>query len=300
MEELVAAAQEMNDLIIRFVKEYTEFWCLCRNDTIMMVLDKADKMDGQHKKANIANIVGSSVAIGGSAVATTGAALLPFTLGVSAAAIGVGASISVAGGLTGAGATVVDHVLRARDKSDVNKQLEQDKSNTSRMQEILQEIYKCAENIEGLQQRIYRILNPEQTVTDQTDLSDHLIDLIQNIPIDMLEECGIHLPKLNDKAFKNAVNLLKTILPVATRFRIWLQTSVNIGKVAAGGVIFLLAIGTVFEVANLIYTVHDMVKNKSETSDAKKLREVVHKLLEEKQEMDEISEILFEGFHTTS
>ena len=300
MEELFAAAQEMDDLIIRFVKEYTESWCLCRINTIMMVLDKADKIDGQHKKANIANIVGSSVAILGSAVASTGAALLPFTFGTSVAAIGVGASIGAAGGLTGAGATVIDHSLRAWDKSAVNKQSEQDKSNTSRMQEILQEISKCAENIEGLQQRIYRILNPEQTVTDPTDLSDRLIDLFQSIPGDILAEYGIHLPKLDDKAFKSAVNLLKTILPVATRFRIWLQTSVNIGKVAAGGVIFLLAIGTVFEVANLIYTVHDMVKNKSETSDAKKLREVGQKLLEEKQEMDEICEILLKGFHTTS
>ena len=291
MAELFAAAQEMNDLIIRFVKEYTEFWCPCRNDTLTMVLDKADKMDGHHKDANIANVVGSSVAIGGSAVATAGVALLPFTLGVSAAIIVVGTGIGVAGGLTGAGATVVDHVLRARDKSDVNKQLEQDKSNTSRMQEILQEISKCAENIEGLQQRIYRILNPEQTVTDQTDqtdLSDRLIDLIQNIPADKLVEYGIHLPKL----FKSAVNLLKKILPVARRFRICLQT-INIGRMAAGGsVIFLMAITTVFEVANLIYTVHDMVKNKSETSDAKKLREVVQNLQKEKQEMDEIFQIL--------
>ena len=293
MEELFAAAQKMDDLIIRFVKEYTESWCPCRNDTLTMVLDKADKMDGHHKDANIANIVGSSVAIGGSAVVTAGAALLPVTLGLSAAIIVVGTGIGVAGGLTGAGATVVDHVLRARDKSAVNKQLEQDKSNTSRMQEILQEIYKCAENIEGLQQRIYRILNPEQTVTDPTDRSDCLIDLFQNIPVDILVEYGICLPKLNDKAFKSAVNLLKKILPVATRFRIWLQTSVNIGRMAAaGGVIFLMAIATVFEVGNLIYTVHDMVKNKSETSDAKKLREVVQKLQTEKQEIDEIFQIL--------
>ena len=161
------------------------------------------------------------------------------------------------------------------------------------MQEILQEISKCAENIEGLQQRIYRILNPEQTVTDPTDLSDRLIDLFQNIPGYILVEYGIRLPKLNDKAFKSAVNLLKKILPVATRFRIWLQKSVNIGRMAAaGGVIFLMAIATVFEVGNLIYTVHDMVKNKSETSDAKKLREVVQKLQTEKQEIDEIFQIL--------
>ncbi|XP_075719723.1 uncharacterized protein LOC142760421 [Rhinoderma darwinii] len=70
----------------------------------------ADDLDDYHRGATIASVAGSSFGIAGGIVTIVGLALAPVTLGASLIVSGVGIGVAVAGGITGAGASIADTV----------------------------------------------------------------------------------------------------------------------------------------------------------------------------------------------
>lgn len=70
----------------------------------------ADDLDKFHRGATIASVTGSSFGIAGGITTIVGLALAPVTLGISLIVSGVGIGVAVAGGVTGAGASIADTV----------------------------------------------------------------------------------------------------------------------------------------------------------------------------------------------
>lgn len=70
----------------------------------------ADDLDKFHRGATIASVTGSSFGIAGGIMTIVGLALAPVTLGASLIVSGVGIGVAVAGGVTGAGASIADTV----------------------------------------------------------------------------------------------------------------------------------------------------------------------------------------------
>ncbi|XP_066454245.1 apolipoprotein L3-like [Eleutherodactylus coqui] len=74
------------------------------------LLEIAEDLDTFHRGATIASVAGSSVGIAGGITTIAGLALAPITLGASLVVSGIGVAAAVAGGVTGASASIADSV----------------------------------------------------------------------------------------------------------------------------------------------------------------------------------------------
>ncbi|CAH2246467.1 apolipo L3-like [Pelobates cultripes] len=107
----------------------------------------ADDVDKFHRGAIITNIAGSSVGIAGGITTIVGLALAPFTFGASLIVAGVGIGVATAGGLTGAAASIADHVNIKNKCKKVEEIIEELKQGMDKMQELVSEINTLIDNI---------------------------------------------------------------------------------------------------------------------------------------------------------
>ncbi|XP_075056624.1 apolipoprotein L3-like [Mixophyes fleayi] len=105
--------EELLQSIMTSIEEFTVTWTSLMDiieKCIAELLGIADEIDTFHKGATIASVTGSTFGIAGGVATIAGLALAPFTLGLSMVVSGVGIGVAVAGGVTGAAASIADTV----------------------------------------------------------------------------------------------------------------------------------------------------------------------------------------------
>ena len=130
-------------------------WIGVREVTIKMMRDTADEIDKHYKNVNISRIAGAGTAIAGGAMALGAGIATLATAGlaapVTAPIIAAGTVISVAGGGTSAGASIVDIIISKVKLSNVQKQIDND---NKKLEELIQQKKVIEEITELLQKRM--------------------------------------------------------------------------------------------------------------------------------------------------
>ncbi|KAG9465361.1 hypothetical protein GDO78_018453, partial [Eleutherodactylus coqui] len=88
------------------------------------LLEIAEDLDAFHRGVTIASVAGSTVGIAGGITTLAGLALAPVTLGASLIVSGIGVAAAVAGGVTGASASIADSINmknKCREAEDIGK-----------------------------------------------------------------------------------------------------------------------------------------------------------------------------------
>ncbi|XP_069831661.1 apolipoprotein L4-like [Dendropsophus ebraccatus] len=111
----------------------------------------ANELDRFHRGATIASVTGSSFGIAGGILTIVGLALIPVTLGASLIVSGVGVGVAVAGGVTGAGASIADIVNIRQKTTRVQEIVDRFNAEMKHLKEISA---KIASVIETLQSRV--------------------------------------------------------------------------------------------------------------------------------------------------
>ncbi|XP_075056950.1 apolipoprotein L3-like [Mixophyes fleayi] len=140
------------------IQEYKDIWILLLKifeECIKDLLRIADDVDKFHKGATIASITGSSFGIAGGITSIVGLILAPFTLGASLIVSGVGIGVAVAGGVTGAAASIADTV-------HIKKKCNRVEEIVSEIQGIFTKIHNISENIKGEYEALNSVLDAEQ------------------------------------------------------------------------------------------------------------------------------------------
>lgn len=151
--KLSAAFQTHNQLREEFEKLVSY-----RKETLDAMNEAADKLDGRHRRVNIAKLTGASASVLGSAgvaIGGVGLALVPFTAGMSAlvagvfggATLAVGGTLAVAGTLTSAGSHVVEKVMETVDLAGVQDIIDRDREQCDRVQSLWSEFSEHCEKI---------------------------------------------------------------------------------------------------------------------------------------------------------
>ncbi|KAM3930006.1 apolipoprotein L4-like [Leptodactylus fuscus] len=142
--------KDQNKLFLRQFEKIKEFLKEFK-DTTKSLIEKipgcitemttiADELDNFHRGATIASVTGSSVGVAGGITTIVGLALAPFTLGASLIVSGVGLGVAIAGGVTGAGASIADTVNI--------------KTKCNRIQEIVNEINEMMNRLKEISDNI--------------------------------------------------------------------------------------------------------------------------------------------------
>ncbi|KAG8541860.1 hypothetical protein GDO81_028120 [Engystomops pustulosus] len=103
----------------------------------------ADDLDKFHRGATIASVTGSTFGIAGGITTIVGLALAPFTLGASLIVSAVGVGVAVAGGVTGAGASIADTV-------NVRKKCNTVREFVSQINEMIERLKEVSDNINSV------------------------------------------------------------------------------------------------------------------------------------------------------
>ncbi|XP_075056623.1 apolipoprotein L3-like isoform X2 [Mixophyes fleayi] len=125
-------------------------------DCLKDLLCIADDIDKYHKGATIASVTGSTFGIAGGITTIVGLALAPVTLGVSLIVSGVGIGVAVAGGVTGAAASIADTV-NIKNKCNTVQKIVMD------INEKLLIIEKISENIKRTLEALKSMLGEKHT-----------------------------------------------------------------------------------------------------------------------------------------
>lgn len=122
----------------------------------------ADKLDGRHRRTNIARLVGASAGVLGTASAAIGGvglALAPVTAGTSAVVAGVVGGVTLAAGgvmagigiLTTTGTEVVENVLVTADLAEVQRIVDRDREQCAKVQTLWNQFdLQCEKIVETL------------------------------------------------------------------------------------------------------------------------------------------------------
>ncbi|XP_044146555.1 apolipoprotein L3-like [Bufo gargarizans] len=116
----------------------------------------ADELDKFHRGATIASVTGSSFGIAGGITTIVGLALAPFTLGASLIVSGVGIGVAVAGGVTGASASIAD-IINTKNKCN-------------RVQEIVDQIDEKMKELKELSDNINLVIVNLQSCLDAEEI----------------------------------------------------------------------------------------------------------------------------------
>ncbi|XP_066454185.1 apolipoprotein L4-like [Eleutherodactylus coqui] len=108
----------------------------------------AEDLDKFHRGATIASVTGSSFGIAGGITTIVGLALAPVTLGASLIVSGVGIGVAVAGGVTGASASIADTVNMKKKSNKVQELVNQINEMMKGLKEISDNISSEVENIQ--------------------------------------------------------------------------------------------------------------------------------------------------------
>ncbi|XP_044146679.1 apolipoprotein L3-like [Bufo gargarizans] len=100
----------------------------------------ADELDKFHRGATIASVTGSSLGITGGIATIVGLALAPVTLGASLIVSGVGIGVAVAGGVTGASASIADTINMKKKSQRVQELIDQINEMMAYLKEISENI----------------------------------------------------------------------------------------------------------------------------------------------------------------
>ncbi|XP_075056626.1 apolipoprotein L3-like [Mixophyes fleayi] len=150
--------EDLLEMISTYIQEYKDKWTLSikiLEECIKEMPSIADDIDKFHKGATIASVTGSSFGIAGGITTIVGLILAPFTLGASLIVSGVGIGVAVAGGVTGAAASIADTV-------NIKKKCNRVEELVKEMNGKLTEIQKISEIINCKYEALKYILDAEQ------------------------------------------------------------------------------------------------------------------------------------------
>ena len=130
------------------LQEAVHRWLPVRRQTIREIRKVADNLQEHHRNVDISKIAGSTASVIGGALAITGFALTPITLGTSLILSGVGIGVGTLGGATVAGAALVDGYLEKWGIEGVQKKIDEDhyqykkiQERRTEMEETVKEVY---------------------------------------------------------------------------------------------------------------------------------------------------------------
>ena len=92
-----------------------DVWLRMRRDVIKELEEKKEKIIKVCQNVRISRIAGGVAGVAGASVGIAGLALIPVTFGGSLVLTGIGLGVGVAGGVTGAGATIADIVVTQKE-----------------------------------------------------------------------------------------------------------------------------------------------------------------------------------------
>ncbi|XP_032837184.1 apolipoprotein L3-like [Petromyzon marinus] len=119
-------------------------WTEKREETIQNLQGMVQAIRERQKNVNIAKVTGSATGIVGGIMSIVGLALIPVTFGASLGLIIGGAAIGVAGGITGAGASIALTVLNRMDSTEAQELLTQDTELSVRLHEAMVRLNRAA------------------------------------------------------------------------------------------------------------------------------------------------------------
>nr|XP_014350176.1 PREDICTED: apolipoprotein L2-like [Latimeria chalumnae] len=123
-----------------YLKEISTKWAPQIEKHIQDLHEIADKIDHVHKGSTIANVTASSVGLVSGALAITGLALAPVTVGASTILTAVGGGVGVASGGTGFFAGITDCVSKKKNKKKFETTIQS-------VIKDLEEVEKCFEDV---------------------------------------------------------------------------------------------------------------------------------------------------------
>ena len=115
--------------------------------TITQIESIQEDIDFHHDNVNKATVAGATAGIVGGGMMIAGLIAAPFTFGVSLGLTATGAVVGAAGGMTSAGAKVVDHMQSSSNNETVRKLLKTVESLCKRAQEQHSKIEQCCSEI---------------------------------------------------------------------------------------------------------------------------------------------------------
>ena len=287
----------------------------CRKETIRVLNEIAEQLDKVHKDVNIAKMTGSTVGIVGGAIATVGAALIPFTVGVSTILVGVGSGASALGGLVAGGASIVELCIDGIKNSKAQEQIQRDKQQCERVKSFW-------ERYDVLNQDIIAIIKRGVPPSDAAGRSLFMylkqawekFKSIRYVDAVMDNSMVCLLMKVFGvvKNFDSIVNAAKDVIrPILVGLKVALRENMLekiVMAVEKYGLtitritmcLSLTAIGMVLNIVTFVTTLYDISKG-SPSEMAKKIREQVKELELEQtawkemfMEVDETSQYLSE------
>ena len=122
------------------LREAVRRWLPVREKTIKETNEVAEKLQKNHRKANISRIVGSGISIVGTALVVIGSALIPSTMGGSLAFFILGIVTSSLGEAIAAGALIAEIAVEKWKIREIKKKRNEDQRQLEDIQEKIKEM----------------------------------------------------------------------------------------------------------------------------------------------------------------
>ena len=296
--ELLNGIKKTSDSVVAFFKLY-ETWAKERRDCIKKVRELAENIDWHHRNINIAQLPTSAAGITGGALSIAGLALIPVTFGASLGLTIAGGVVGGAAALTGVGTAVADISITTNQSNKAKECIKQHQSTTEEMKTIVESLLENSNKLNTLAtSEVMKVIN-QLIWKNKVELTRVVLvgsittgyTLIETIPT-AIKNLTLVLRRGTGVAVATGTTSIRaaesTAADVASGTATGTAKAVSTGsKVSRGFGFAFSAVGIAVDIFTIGFTVYDLATG-SETSAAKKLKEVAKHLEEELEQVNDL------------
>ena len=298
--ELLDGIKKTSGDVVAFYKLY-ETWAKERRHCIKELRELAENIDWHHRNSNVVQLPTSAVGIAGGVLSIVGLALIPVTFGVSLGLTIAGGVVGGVAAATGVGNAIADIGITINRSKKAKTYIEEHQTTTESMKTIVASLLQNSNKLSTIATSEVMEVIDQAMVRNAGQLTK-----VTAIGAKNSVSTGYTLIKTIPSAIK-ALTLLRRSTGVAvatgtTSIRAVESTAADVASgtaagtakvVSAGGEVLrgfgfaFSAIGIAVDIFTIGFTVYDLAKG-SQTSAAKKLREVADHLEEELKQVKDI------------
>lgn len=299
--ELLNGIKKTSENVVAFFKLY-EKWAKERRDCIKEVREVAENIDWHHRNTNIVQLPTSAVGIAGGVLSIVGLALIPVTFGTSLGLTIAGGVVGGVAAFTGVGNAVADIGIKIKKSKKAKECIEQHRSTTEEMKKIVSSLLENSNKLNTLATSDVMKVIDQAMIRNAGELTKVVVigtkqsrtighTLIKTIPSAIksltLLRRGVGVAIATGTTSIRAVE--STTVDVASGTAAGTARAVSTGSEVLRGFGFAFsAIGIAVDIFTIGFTVYDLATG-SETSVAKKLKEVADHLEAELQQVDDVN-----------